>query len=140
MFNMGGSSGMGALIWIIISAVVAVVGGLALHFTFLSKKNEGKFKKFLGWMYDFLTFKKMLIENLLKICYLMLTIFITLGSFAFVSNFLVFLMILVLGNLAIRIVYEFSLVLLLICRNTTEINAKTKSEAKKEAVKVEETK
>ena len=91
-------------------------------------------------MYDFLTFKKMLIENLLKICYLMLTIFITLGSFAFVSNFLVFLMILVLGNLAIRIVYEFSLVLLLICRNTTEINAKTKSEAKKEAVKVEETK
>ena len=140
MFNMGGSSGMGALIWIIISAVVAVVGGLALHFTSLSKKNEGKFKKFLGWMYDFLTFKKMLIENLLKICYLMLTIFITLGSFAFVSNFLVFLMILVLGNLAIRIVYEFSLVLLLICRNTTEINAKTKSEAKKEAVKVEETK
>ena len=57
----------------IIAIVLAVVGGIALHFTFLKKSNNGKFKGFWGWMYDFLTFKKMLIENLLKILYLICT-------------------------------------------------------------------
>ena len=31
---------------------------------------------------------------------------------------------LVVGNLTIRVAYEFSLILLVICRNTTDINAK----------------
>lgn len=112
-------------IWLIISAVLAIVGGITLYFTFLSKKNDNKFNGFLGWMYDFLTFKKMLIENILKIFYLIIAAFITVGSLAFISvNFLLFVAILLLGNLSARIIYEFSLVLLLICRNTTEINVK----------------
>ena len=44
------------MIWVVISAILAVIGGIVLYFTFLSKKNEGKFTGFLGWMYDFLTF------------------------------------------------------------------------------------
>ena len=74
------------MIWIVISAILAVIGGIVLYFTFLSKKNEGKFTGFLGWMYDFLTFKKMMIENLLKILYLIAALFITLGSFALIST------------------------------------------------------
>ena len=74
------------MIWVVISAILAVIGGIVLYFTFLSKKNEGKFTGFLGWMYDFLTFKKMMIENLLKILYLIAAIFITLGSFALIST------------------------------------------------------
>ena len=34
-----------------------------MYFTFLKKDNEGKYTGFLGWMYDFLTFKKLTIEN-----------------------------------------------------------------------------
>ncbi len=121
-----------ASIWTIVAGVLAIVGGLVLYFTFLSKKNNEKFKGFLGWLYDFLTFKKLVLENVLKVLYLMLTIFVTLISFVF-SNFLMVLLTLVLGNLAVRIVYEFALVLLLICRNTTEINsAMTRSERKAE--------
>lgn len=115
------AGGTGALIWIIIAAVLAVVGGLVLYFTFLSKKNDGKFKGFLGWLHDFLTFKKMFIENLLRVTYLILTLFVTLSSFA-AGSFLAFLATIVLGNLSVRIIYEFSLILLIICRNTTEIN------------------
>lgn len=121
-----------AMVWTIISAILAIIGGIVLHFTFLSKKNEGKFKGFWGWMQDFLTFKKMLIENLLRITYLILTVFVTLVSLG-MGNFLVVLLSLLLGNLAVRLVYEFSLILLLICRNTTEINkalAKGKIEVK----------
>lgn len=124
-------------IWTIIAAVLAVVGGIVLYFTFLSKKNEGKFTGFLGWMYDFLTFKKMMIENLLKILYLIAALFITLGSFALIStNFLAFLMTLVFGNVAARVVYELLLVTLVICRNTTDINKKlNKSEETKKEQK-----
>lgn len=112
-------------VWIIISAVIAVVGGIVLYFTFLSKKNEGKFTGFLGWMYDFLTFKKMVIENILKILYLIGASFITLSSFAAISSsFLSFLGILVIGNLVVRIMYELFLVVLVICRNTTDISKK----------------
>ena len=115
----------GSAVWIIIAAVLAVVGGLVLYFTFLSKKNEGKFTGFLGWMYDFLNFKKFTIEAILKVTYLILAIFITLSSLASIgTSFVGFLLTLVLGNIVLRIVYEFSLIMLVICRNTTEINSK----------------
>ena len=124
-------------IWTIISAILAVIGGIVLYFTFLSKKNEGKFTGFLGWMYDFLTFKKMMIENLLKILYLIAALFITLGSFGLIStSFLAFLMMLIFGNVAARVVYELLLVTLVICRNTTDINKKlSKSEETKKEQK-----
>lgn len=119
----------GNSIWVIISIVVAIIGGIALYFTFLSKKNEGKFTGFWGWIYEFLTFKKMVIENILKVLYLILAIFVTLSSFALISaNFLSFLLCLVVGNLIVRICYELFLVVLVICRNTTEINKKMKDQ------------
>ena len=71
----------GAMIWMIIAAVLALIGALVLHFTFLRPKNDGKFNKFLGWMYDFLTFRKMMLESLLRVLYLVCVIFITLASF-----------------------------------------------------------
>lgn len=112
-------------VWIIISMVLAVVGGIVLYFTFLKKDNEGKYTGFLGWMYDFLTFKKLTIESVLKILYLICALFITLSSFAMISaSFLAFLVYLVIGNLVARIAYELILVRLIICRNTTEINKK----------------
>ena len=121
------SSSSESSIWIIISLVIAIIGGITLYFTFLSKKNEGKFTGFWGWVYDFLTFKKMVIEHILKIIYLILAIFITLSSFAFISaSFLTFILYLVIGNLLARICYELFLVLLVICRNTTDINRKMK--------------
>ncbi len=119
------SASSGNSVWIIISAVVAVIGGIVLYFTFLAKKNEGKYTGFLGWMYDFLTFKKMVIENILKIIYLIAASFITLASFAIISSsFLSFILVLVIGNLITRIMYELFLVVLIICRNTTDISKK----------------
>jgi hypothetical protein len=69
------SAGTELGVWGIISAVIAVIGGFVLYFSFLSKGNEGKFTGWKGWMYDFLTFKKMVIENILKVVYLILAIY-----------------------------------------------------------------
>lgn len=114
-----------SLVWIIISIVVAIIGGIALYFSFLSKKNEGKYEGALGWFYDFLNFKKFTIEAILKITYLILALYITLASFAYIGeSFISFLVMLLVGNLVLRMIYELMLVTLMICRNTTEINKK----------------
>ena len=119
------SSVVGASVWIIISLILAVIGGILIYFLFLNKKNEGKFNGFVGWLYDFLSFKKMFMEALLKIIYLIVALFITLSSFASIgTNFIAFLLTLIVGNIIARLIYEFALILLIICRNTTEINKK----------------
>ena len=119
------SDAVNSSVWLIVSIILAVIGGILIYFLFLSKKNEGKFKGFVGWLYDFLSFKKMFMEALLKITSLIVALYITLSSFALIgSNFIGFLAMLIIGNVVARLVYEFSLLLLVICRNTTEINKK----------------
>ena len=49
---------------IIISAVLAVVGGIAAYFLFVSKKNNGEYTGFVAWLHDFLNFK--IYFNILK--------------------------------------------------------------------------
>ena len=130
------NSAIGSSVWLIVSLILAVVGGILVYFLFLSKKNEGKFTGFLGWLYDFLSFKKMFLESLLKITYLIIAIYVTLSSFAMIgTNFFGFLISLLVGNLITRVIYEFSLILLVICRNTTEIAKNTKKSQDNEKFK-----
>lgn len=141
LYSYGYSSANGAMIWMIISLVLAVIGGICLYFTVFGKANENKFTGFMKWLYDFVTFKKMILESLLRVLYIIIAIYITLSSFALIStSFVGFLGMLVLGNLIARITFEFSLVLLTICKNTTEINSKMKCEVKEVKPKKEEKK
>ena len=114
-------------VWIIISLVVAIIGGICLYFTVFSDKNERKYQGFMSKLYDYVKFKKMYITVILKVSYLVLAIYLTLVSFTAIStSFLVFLLILIFGNLILRLIYEFSLVLLSIQENVAEINKKMK--------------
>ena len=127
---------IGAATWMLVSLVAALIGGIVVYLVFLNKSNEGKYKGFVGWLYDFLSFKSMFAEVLLKVVYLILAIYITLSSFALISaSFIAFLAYLIIGNLILRLAFEFSLVILVICRNTTEINKKLKKESHKKEEK-----
>lgn len=113
--------------WMIVAFILAVVGGILTYFLFLKKDNNNKFTGFVNYLYKFLSFKKMWLETILKVSYLILTIYITLMSFELIGkSFIAFLLTLVFGNIILRVVYELSLILLTICRNTTEINKKLK--------------
>ncbi len=115
----------GAGVWVIISAILALVGGILVYVLFLNKKNENKFTGFVKWLYDFLSFKTLTIEMLLKVFYLIGAIFITLGSFAFIgTSALAFFGMLILGNLVLRVIYEGSLLVILIYKNVKELNEK----------------
>lgn len=119
---------VGYIVGMVISLVLAVGGGIFLYFWFLPKANENKFTGFLGWLYGFLQFKTLVIEMLLKVLYLIAAIYVTLMAIVtlFSGSFWGFLLYLTVGNLAVRICFEFSLVLIQIFRNTTDINAKIK--------------
>ncbi len=134
--SLGLGSVAAAGVWMIVSLVLAIVGGIVLYFLIFTKQNEHKFTGFMKWLYDFFTFKNMLLETLLKVLYIIVALYITLSSFSLISiSFIGFLLQLILGNLLARIGFEFSLILLTICKNTTEINdklSKTKKEEKKD--------
>lgn len=123
------SAAAGASIWGIIASVLAIVGGILVYFLFVNAKTEPK-GKFTKWLKDFLSFKIMWIEPILKVVYYVATIFTVLYSFTFLAlggyGFLMFLMCLVLGPIIIRIVYEATMMFVMIWRNTRDIAENTK--------------
>ena len=123
----GFSQAESSLTWMAIALLLAIIGGILIYFFFLKKENENKYTGFVKYLYEFLSFKKMWLETILKVSYLILAIYITLTSFELIStSFMAFVLTLVFGNIILRVIYGLSLVLLTICRNTTEINKKLK--------------
>jgi hypothetical protein len=123
------SMGLGALIWTIIAFLAALVGCFLVYFLFVKKDGKPENKK-LAWLKSFLRFDKMMIETILKICYIFAAIFITLFPFAFLaagfSGFIACLLTIVFGNLLTRIIYEGMLMMVMIWKNTSEIKEKVK--------------
>ena len=67
----------------------------------------------------------MIIEPILKVLYLIGTIYVILFSFSFIGqSFLLFLIVLILGPITIRLVYEGFLIMIMIWKNTKEIAQK----------------
>ena len=69
------------IIFFIFTIIASIVGALLINFLFLAPKNEYKYKGFVLKLYQFLRFKKLFSEMLLRIMYYAMTIFITLFSF-----------------------------------------------------------
>ena len=123
----------GAGIWMIIASILAIVGGILVYFLFVKGKTEPK-GKFGKWLKEFLSFKVMWIEPILKVLYYIATIFIILYSFTFLgmmnliggSAFLMFILCLILGPIAVRLFYEMTMMFIMIWRNTRDIADNTK--------------
>lgn len=119
----------GMAVWTIVAFILAIIGGVLIYFLFI--KSENKFSDNLTKLKDLLDFKTMLIEPILKILYLILTIFIVLFSFNLIAvNFLAFLVCLLLGPILIRVAYEAAMMLIMIWKNTKEINESIKKKTK----------
>ena len=123
----------GAGIWMIIAAIIAIIGGILVYFLFVRSKTEPK-GKFAKWLKDFLSFKVMWIEPILKVVYYIATIFVILFSFTFLGTIsvsggfaiLAFFSCLILGPVAVRIAYEMTMMFIMIWRNTRDIAENTK--------------
>lgn len=119
----------GAGIWGIIAMILAIVGGILLFFLFVNAKTTPK-GKFAKWLKNFLNFKIMWIEGILKIIYYIATIFTVLYSFSFLAlggyGFLMFIICLIVVPIVIRIIYEATMMFVMIWHNTKDIAENTK--------------
>ncbi|MBR2709546.1 hypothetical protein IKE72_00485 [Candidatus Saccharibacteria bacterium] len=118
----------GVQIWSIIALVLAIVGGILVYFLFIRSKTAAK-GKFAKWLKDFLSFKIMWIEPILKVVYYAATIYAMLLSFSFLGlggyGFLAFLVCLILVPICIRLAYEAAMMFIMIWRNTRDIAENT---------------
>jgi hypothetical protein len=117
-----------AAVWVVISAILAVVGGILVYALFLSKKNGAKVKGFWKWLYEFLKFDKLSIELILKLTYVIAAIYLSLVSLTFLGTpaWYMFFAVLIGGNLGLRITYELVLITVLLWRNTEDIKKSLK--------------
>ena len=109
----------------VILFLIALVGGVCAYLMFVKSDEEPKDPRLLK-LKEFLSFKKMIIEGLLKATYIVFALFITLYSLQIMvgTSFITGLMLLILLNIMLRIGYEASLIVLLIWRNTSDISKK----------------
>lgn len=125
----------------VILFLIALVGGVCAYLMFVKSDEEPKDPRLLK-LKEFLSFNKMIIEGLLKATYIIFALFITLYSFQIMvgTSFITGLMLLILLNIMLRIGYEASLIVLLIWRNTSDINKKLgKSDLVEEINEMDET-
>ena len=125
----------------VILFLIALVGGICAYIMFVKSDEEPKDPRLLK-LKEFLSFKKMIIEGLLKATYIVFALFVTLYSFQIMigTSFITGLMLLILLNIMLRIGYEASLIVLLIWRNTSDISKKLgKSELVEEINEMDET-
>ena len=112
----------GPMVWAIVALILALAGGIVLYYVFVKAKEAPK-NEFLKKLKDFLSFKTMCIEPLLKIFYYVLTIYVVLTSFNLIGqeNILGFLAQLVLGPIVVRLGYETAMILVRIWQNTEKM-------------------
>ena len=125
------TSTMDSSVWSIVSVLVALCAGIVLYFTFLNPRNADHYTGATKKIYDFLSFKVMSLESILKICYLVLAIYITISSFSLIStSFIYFLLYLFIGNIVVRLIFEGALLILMIHKELVEVNKKLPKDKK----------
>lgn len=123
-YNIGPS--VASIVWSVLAIVLAIVGGILVYIFFLNNKKL-KLNGFLAWLKNFLNFNTMMLEVILKVLYLITTIYVILSSFSLIgTNFLLFLVTLVVGPVIVRIIFEMSLMFIMIWKNTSDISKNTK--------------
>ena len=118
----------GFYIWAGIATIIAIIGGILTYLLFIKSKNEPK-GKFTTWLKDFLSFKIMWLEPILKTVYYIATIATILVSFGFLgyggNGVIMFFCTLIFGPILIRIMYEATMMFIMIWRNTRDIAENT---------------
>lgn len=105
--------------------ILAVIGGILIYFLFVRNKKD--FGKFGNQVRDFLDFKNLLIDHILKIAYLIFTLAIIFTSLQLIAtSFLTAVLTLVLGVIFLRGGFELSMILINLFRQVKEINQKLK--------------
>lgn len=117
-----------------IFSLILALGAAIAAFILIVPENKGRqFTGFMRVLHDILNFKQLLLEKILKFCYIFFTVYAVLaGLFSSFEMFewdagtglLTMLASLTLVPLLIRVVFEMSMMLILLVKNVIDINKK----------------
>ena len=122
-----------ATIVFIISALVSLVCSILVWALVMPEKKRPTLNAFFTFVSDVFNFRSLLIEKILKFTYLLLTLFAILFGFcAFVVSIsindgraaLIGLLVMILGPIALRLIYELSMMAVILVKNVIELNNK----------------
>ena len=115
----------------IISGLVSLVCSILVWTLVMPEKKRPKLNAFFTFVSDVFNFRSLLIEKILKFTYLLLTLFaILFGFLAFIVSIndgraaLIGLLVMILGPIVLRLIYELSMMAVLLVKNVIEINNK----------------
>lgn len=114
--------------------LILALGAAIAAFILIVPENKGRqFTGFMRVLHDILNFKQLLLEKILKFCYIFFTVYAVLtGLFTSFEMFewdagtglLMMLASLTLVPLLIRVIFEMSMMLILLVKNVIDINKK----------------
>lgn len=134
---------------VILGVIHAIAATVLLYIMVLPKRKDGKLNAFLQQVHNFFNVKKLYLEEVLKFLYVLSSVLmVCVGFFMLLgyeygynyygpakqSTFLPGLLVMVLGPIALRLVYEGIMMFILLVKNTMEINNKIKDEKKEACV------
>lgn len=137
MFN----SGVG----VVLGVLHAIAATVLLYIMVLPKKKDGKLNAFLQQVHNFFNVKKLYLEEVLKFLYVLSSmVAVCVGFFMMLSYqysywsgkepmILQGLLVMILGPVVLRLVYEGVMMFILLVKNTMEINNNLKATSAPEA-------
>ncbi len=113
---------------LIIFAVIALILTI-LSFIFITPRSKKeRLNGFFRWLHEIFNFDALLIDKILKFLYIFSTLLAILEGFVLLFSGtvsgLICLMIILLGPVAIRLVFESMMMFVILVRNVSEINRK----------------
>ena len=119
------------IIAVIASAIIALIATIVICIAVLPTRRREKMGGFGKFLHGVFNFHSLLIEKILKFCYIFATFYVIVYGLINIFNFndstyvgWVGIIIMILGPIVIRIFYEFLMMFILLVRNVIEIRNK----------------
>ena len=116
---------------LILSAIVTVIAMIFIYAVIMKEGNYSNLSPLCKKLHDIFNFKKLLLESVLKFCYILCTVAcVVTGAFMLISvygyyedpMFFMGLITIVLGPIAIRLTYEASMMFIILVNNVVKIS------------------
>ena len=117
---------MQSFYWAVGLLIAAIVIGIVVNFTFLRRKNEGRFHGFWGKVYNFLSLNRFYSEGIIKLLSVITFFVLTVMGIYMIctGGVLSGLLVITLGNVAARLCYELTMMFVIFCKKTVSMDKK----------------
>ena len=121
-----------ATVFSVISILTAVAAAVVAFIFLMSEEKRAKLSGFMGTLADFVNFKTLFIEKILKCFYVAITVYCVVdGFFTLFFSFGTGIVLMLLGPIIVRLVFEAAMLFILLVQNVIEINKKLRTTVRK---------